>query len=287
MEKKQNIRIVLFDIDGTLIKTGGAGIRALNKAIVDMGGPKDICSHFELQGSTDKVNFENAFYYAFKRKPNKSEFRKLSDLYLRYLPKEVENSLISGNYTKINGIDNFLKYLSQQPNFFIGLGTGNLKEGAYIKLSPSNLSHYFLFGGFGKDYEKREDMLLAAVKNASKITKTSINPNQVYVIGDTEKDIIAAKNCGFHSACVLDGFGDIYKIIKSGPELIEKDFSNIDVWLIWLGLKKDPKGVKRGTYICPDTPIEHAYFGITGKGLFLDEDEFEKNMYELKKRKNS
>ncbi|MCX7642051.1 MAG: HAD hydrolase-like protein [Elusimicrobiales bacterium] len=285
MEKRQNIKIVLFDIDGTLIKAGGAGMRALNNAIVELGGPKNICNYFELQGVTDKVNFKNAFYFAFRRKPNRVEFKNLSDLYLKHLPKEVENSISNGKYVKINGIDYFLKYLSEQPNVFIGLGTGNLREGAYIKLAPSKLSHYFLFGGFGKDYEKREDMLLAAVKSASKITKTNINPNQVYVIGDTEKDIVAAKNCGFHSACVLDGFGDINKIIKSGPELIEKDFSNLKIWLIWLGLKKDPKGIKRGTYICPDTPVEHAYFGITGKSLFLDDEEFKKSIYELRKKK--
>ncbi|MEF3279886.1 MAG: HAD hydrolase-like protein [Elusimicrobiota bacterium] len=266
-------KVILFDIDGTIIKAGGAGLRALNKAILEMGGPSDICSHFELQGSTDRVNFQNAFYSAFKRMPTQKEFRKLSKLYIKYLPEEVEYSVKKKIYFKINGIEKFLDFLSKQDDILIGLGTGNLKEGAYIKLKPSGLSHYFLFGGFGENHTKREDMLKKAVKNASKILKSKIRPFDVYVIGDTEKDITAAKNLGYHSACVLDGFGDKRKIFMAGPELIEKDFSNIDIWLIWLGLKKDPKGVKRGSYICPDTPIEHAYYGMTGIGSWNDLNE--------------
>lgn len=286
MEKRKT-KLILFDIDGTIIKAGGAGMRALNRAIVEMGGPNDVCRYFELQGETDKVNFENAFYYAFNRKPNKKEFNEITKLYIKYLPYEVERSIKEKKYQKVKGIDKFLNILSKIKDIFIGLGTGNIKEGAYIKLAPSKLSHYFLFGGFGTNHEKREDMLIEAVENAKKIFKVNIDPNQVYVIGDTEKDIKAAKICGFHSACILDGFGDYKKIIKSAPEFIEKDFSNLDIWLVWLGIKKDPKGVKRGTYICPDTPIEHAYFGMTGKGLFLDNDEFKKSLEKLRKKKDN
>ncbi len=282
----KDLKVVIFDIDGTLIKAGGAGIRALNLAIREMGGPADVCRCFELQGSTDRVNFENAFFYAFGRKPSKKEFKKLSELYLKYLPAEVERSVKDRKYVKVKGVDKFLSVLSKKKNIYIGLGTGNIREGAYIKLGPSNLSHYFLFGGFGGEYEKREDMLCKAVESAIKITGFDIKPHQVYVIGDTEKDITAAKKCDFHSACVLNGFGDYSKIIKAGAELVEKDFSNIKIWLIWLGLERDPKGVKRGSYICPDTPIEHAYYGMTGKGIFLDEKEFEKAFSIVRDKKN-
>jgi hypothetical protein len=66
---------------------------------------------------------------------------------------------------------------------------------------------------------------------------------------------------------VLDGFGDEKLIMRSGPELLARDFSRLKPWLIWLGLEKDPRGVRRVTYICPDSPIEHAHYGRTGMDL--------------------
>lgn len=261
-------KIILFDLDGTLINAGGAGVRALNKAVSDLCGRDNICNFFELQGSTDKDNFEKAFYYAFKRKPTKKEYEKLKSLYLSYLPEEVEYSIKTKRYFKIKGVERLLKVLKKYEEVLLGLGSGNLEEGAYIKLKPSGLGEYFSFGGFGGEFIKREDMLKSAVKKASLLLNEKILPSSVYVVGDTEKDIIASKNLGYHSAVILDGFGDKEKMIHLGSELIEKDFSNVDIWLIWLGLKKDPKGIKRGSYICPDTPIEHAYYGMTGVGSF-------------------
>lgn len=267
-------KVVLFDIDGTLVKAGGSGLLALNRAIVAMGGRENICDSFELQGSTDNVNFTNAFLAAFGRKPKKEEFEKLKRYYLKFLPEEVERAVKEKRYKKIKGIDEFLKELLKYKNVLIGLGTGNLKEGAFLKLKPSGFSHIFSFGGFGDDSFKREKVLKKAVERAEKILGEKLKPSQVYVIGDTEKDIEAAKACGYHIGIVLDGFGNEEKIKKNAPEILEKDFSFLDVWLIWLGLKEDPKGIKRGSYICPDTPIEHAYYGMTGVGNFLSEKDF-------------
>jgi phosphoglycolate phosphatase-like HAD superfamily hydrolase len=280
-------KIILFDVDGTVINAGGAGMRALNRAISQMGGMDNVCNFLELQGSTDRVNFENAFYSAFKRKPNKMEYARIVKLYKKNLPYEIECSVKNGKYFKIKGIEKFLKLLSNRDDVLIGLATGNLEEGAYIKLGPSELKKYFLFGGFGENYHKREDILKSAVKNAQKILKKEIKPSDVYVIGDTEKDIIAAKNLNYHSACVLDGFGDKKKIVRSGPELIEKDFSDVNIWFVWLGLKKDPKGVKRGSYICPDTPIEHAYYGMSGVGSFLNQKDMRKIFTIFKNKKDN
>jgi len=280
-------KVILFDIDGTLINTGGAGLRALNKALSAMGGPKNVCSFFELQGSTDRVNFENAYRCAFNKKPSEKDYKRIKELYIKFLPEEVEYSVKNKKYFKIKGIERLLEKLSNRKDILIGLGSGNLKEGAYIKLEPSRLSHYFLFGGFGEKHEKREDMLKTAVKDAEIILKEKISPSYVYVIGDTEKDIIAAKNCDYHSACVLDGFGDKKKIFAAEPEFMEKDFANTNVWLMWLGIAKDPKGIKRGTYICPDTPIEHAYYGMTGNGSILQSTEISDKIIAVRKKKRN
>jgi len=261
------MKIILFDIDGTLVKAGGAGARALNHAVQAMTGHPEACKSFQLQGATDKANFENAFKAGAGRKPTKKEMAALTQKYVDRLPLEVLASLKAKNYHKVKGVEKFLVKLSACKDVLLGLGTGNLKDGAFIKLEPSGLLKHFAFGGYGCDSHHRSEVLEKAVERAVKIARTAIKPREVYVIGDTHRDVEAAKEAGYHSGVVLDGFGDHQAIMRSNPELMTRDFSNMKPWLIWLGLLKDPGGVRRGTYICPDSPIEHAHYGRTGMDL--------------------
>lgn len=258
------MKIILFDIDGTLVKSGGAGMRALDHAVEAMTGWKNACAHVQLQGATDKSNFENAFRAGAGRKPTARELGTLTRKYLERLPHEVLASVRGKKYSRVRGAEKFLSRLSARKDVLIGLGTGNLKDGAFIKLQPSGLMKYFAFGGYGCDSHHRSEVLRKAVRRAEKLTGVRVNENQVFVIGDTHKDIEAAKEAGYHSAAVLDGFGEERLIMRSNPELISKNFYDLAPWLIWLGIEKDPRGIRRGTYICPDSPIEHAHYGRTG-----------------------
>ncbi|MCK4936544.1 MAG: HAD hydrolase-like protein [Elusimicrobiales bacterium] len=276
-------KIILFDIDGTLIKAGSAGTRSLNMAIEKLFGVKNICDTFSLQGCTDKTNFESAFINACGKKPSKKDIENITAEYLRLLPSQVSKSVKKGIYKKVKGINKLLSLLSKQKDVFIGLGTGNIKDGAFLKLKPSGLLKFFSFGGYGCDCHIRSNVLIKGVKRAEKLTGEKFAPKNVYIIGDTHKDIIAAKEAGYHSGIVFDGFGDKKLIMKNSPELIADDFSNLTPWLIWLGLKRDPKGIRRGTYVCPDTPIEHAHFGMTG----MDLGDAELRLKKLRKIKNN
>lgn len=275
------MKIILFDIDGTLIKAGGAGARGLNKAIKAVCGVDNICDKFSLQGATDKRNFRVAFEHACGKKPTAGQFRELELKYLSFLPAEVERSVKSKKYSRLNGVEKLLAALSKRKDVMVGLGTGNLRKGAFIKLEPSGLRKYFAFGGFGCDSHIRSKVLKKAVERAEKILKSKVRPSDVYVIGDTHLDVLAARDAGYHSAAVMDGFGDRTLLERSGAELLAKDFKTSYPWLVWLGLRKDAKGVRRGTYICPDSPIEHAHYGRTG----LDLKDIEENMRALRKMK--
>jgi phosphoglycolate phosphatase-like HAD superfamily hydrolase len=275
------MKIILFDIDGTLIKAGGAGARALNHAVKALTGHPQACQSFQLQGATDKANFENAFKTGAGRRPTKKEMAALTRKYVGRLPAEVLASVKAKKYLMVKGVKKFLVKLSGFKNVMVGLGTGNLKEGAFIKLEPSGLLKHFAFGGYGCDSHHRSKILEKAVERAGKIVGKAIKPNEVFVIGDTHRDVEAAKEAGYHSGSVLDGFGDDLKIMRSNPELIASNFFNMKPWLIWLGLIKDPKGVRRGTYICPDSPIEHAHYGRTGADL----KDIEDRMKSLRTRK--
>ncbi|MDD2804728.1 MAG: HAD hydrolase-like protein [Elusimicrobiales bacterium] len=275
------MKIILFDIDGTLVKAGGAGARALNHAVEALTGHKDACSAVQLQGATDKANFENAYRVGAGRKPTKKELAVLVRKYVDRLPLEVSASVKARKYRKVKGVEKFLEKLSKQKGVLLGLGTGNLKDGAFIKLEPSGLLRHFAFGGYGCDSHHRSVVLRKAVERAGKLAGTAVKERDVFVIGDTHRDAEAAKEAGYHSGIVLDGFGDREAILRSNPELIAKDFLNLKPWLIWLGLVKDPGGVSRGTYICPDSPIEHAHYGRTG----LDIRDIELNMRKLREAK--
>lgn len=261
------MKIILFDIDGTLVKAGSAGARALDHAVEAMTGHPEACRSIQIQGATDKSNFENAFKAGAGRKPTKKQMAELTRKYVTRLPHEVLASVRAKKYFKVKGVEKFLARLSGLRGVLVGLGTGNLKEGAFIKLEPSGLLRHFAFGGYGCDSHHRSEVLEKAVERAAKIAGVKIKRGEVFVIGDTHRDVEAAKEAGYHSGAVLDGFGDPRLLMRSNPELIAKDFTDMKPWLIWLGLQKDPKGVSRGTYICPDSPIEHAHYGRTGMDL--------------------
>ena len=262
-------KLVLFDLDGTLVDAGGCGRRALVKAIETLYGKKPEFEHALISGRTDLDNFSIVYGLVKNgKKPSPAEMKKMKAKYLEILPQEVHASVRCKKYDLVPGVEKFLNMLSKDPDLVLGLGTGNLKEGAQLKLAPSKLEKYFSVGGFGEDGHTREEMLQAAVKRAEKKYKTKFSPDQVFVIGDTHRDILAAKNCGFHSAVLTNGFGDPQKIQRAAAELEIKDFKDIAILSVWLRLKEDPKGVKRGSYIMPASAIEHVFFSRTG----IDED---------------
>ncbi len=261
-------KLVLFDLDGTLVTTGGAGCQALIKGTEKLYGKKPVFEHSLISGRTDLDNFTIVYGLLHKgKKPTKAEIKKMEKAYIAQLPTEVHALVRAKKYDLIPGVDKFLKALSKEKDVVLALGTGNIEEGAYIKLKPSGLGKYFTCGGWGTDGHTREDMLKAAVKRAEKKFKTNFEPDQVYVIGDTHRDICAAKNCGFHNAVITTGLGDPKKIFRAAAELEVKDFKD-PMLPVWLGLKADPKGVKRGRYIMPASAIEHVFFSRTG----IDED---------------
>lgn len=261
-------KLVLFDLDGTLVTTGGAGCQALIKGMEKLYGKKPVFEHSLISGRTDFDNFTIVYGLLHKgKKPTATELKKMEKAYVDQLPSEVHALVRAKKYDLIPGVDKFLKELAKDKDVVLALGTGNVEKAAYIKLEPSGLGKYFTVGGWGTDGHTREDMLKAAVKRAEKKFKIKFEPDQVYVIGDTHRDICAAKNCGFHNAVITTGLGDPQKIMRAAAELEVANFKD-PMLRVWLGLKADPKGVKRGSYIMPASAIEHVFFSRTG----IDED---------------
>ena len=270
-------KLILFDLDGTLVYTGAAGRKALIKAMTALYGKEPKFEHSLISGRTDMDNFTLVYELIKGKKPTKTEVKKIHAKYLEFLPEEVKKSVKAKQYKFVTGIKKLLAQLAKEKNIVLGLGTGNIEEGAKIKLEPSGFLKYFTCGGYGEDGHTREEMLQAAVKRAEKKFKTKFTPEQVYVVGDTHRDVLAAKVCGFHSAAVKCGFGDPKLLQRAASELELKNFNDIKTFYVWLGLNTDPKGVKRGIYISPASAIEHVFFSRTG----IDEDRLK--MLKIKK----
>lgn len=230
------MKILLFDVDGTLIRGGGAGRKALNRAAEVLYGRKHACSELSLAGRTDLYNFGAAYRKATGRRPTRSAVEKLHRAYLKHLPFYVKSAIRTNAYHIPPGLKTLLKRLSRDERVLLGLGTGNMEKGARIKLEPSGFNAYFLFGGYGSDAFHRHALLRKAVARAKKLAKHPFTHDDVYVIGDTPFDVSAGKKAGFKTIAVGTGYSEWNELVASKPDHLAKDFRDLKKWLNWLGL---------------------------------------------------
>ncbi|MFW6050149.1 MAG: HAD family hydrolase [Myxococcota bacterium] len=193
--------IVLFDVDGTLVHTGGAGRRALARAFGDVCGREDALAGVRLGGMTDRLILR-AGLRAIEHPFDEAVVRAVLDAYLIHLPEEVARS---EGYRVLPGCEDAVGVLARRPGFALGLGTGNIRRGAHIKLSRGGLDRLFGFGGFGCDHEDRAELLLAGVRRGAEHLGVERAACRVVVVGDTPRDVAAAKAIGAESVCVATG----------------------------------------------------------------------------------
>ena len=274
------MKLVLFDIDGTLLNCGGLGIKALKRAMQKLYKKCPVFEESNLSGRTDLYNFSYVYKCLKGKKPTKAEIKKITAEYWAQLPREIAELKKAGKFKLMPGVKEFLDILKKYPQVKIALATGNTPQSAELKLKAAGLDKYFSFtyGGFGMMTENRQELLTLAVKSCEKHFKTKFDINDVFIVGDTHHDVIAAKENGYHNAVVLEGnLADKAKLLRAAAELEVKNFKDKELFLMWLVLKADPKGIKKGAYITPATAIEHVFFSRTG----IDEDRLK--MFKIKK----
>jgi phosphoglycolate phosphatase len=180
---------VLFDIDGTLITTGGAGARSWRDAFQSLYGiPADI-GRFTDAGMTDPAVGRLTFVGVIGRDPTREEMAALMARRLTHLPPAVAESQ---GYRVLDGVEETLGTLSEQ-GYLLGLTTGGVEAAAHIKLARAGLNHYFSFGGYGSDSTDRAELTRCAIERAGRILGQRLDPQRILVVGDTPKDIEAAR----------------------------------------------------------------------------------------------
>jgi phosphoglycolate phosphatase len=208
-------KLVLFDIDGTLIDSGGASRRSLNRAILDRYGIKDACDRVVMSGKTD-IQIIKECFSMHNLSVSERAVQEIVPEYVEHLTTEIQNNQ---RHMK-PGAANLLKNLCKSEAFLLGLLTGNIEEGALIKLSAFGLWDYFAGGAFGSDNEDRNKLLPIVLEKFRDMTGFSLEPSKCIVIGDTPKDVDCARPFGAITIAVSTGRYRYEELITTGATYV-------------------------------------------------------------------
>lgn len=204
--------VYLFDIDGTLLSTGGAGRRSMEGAFVRCHGRADACASFGFGGMTDRL-IARLGLEAIGKEADERSIHALLETYLELLEAEI----VAAASRVHDGVVDALDRAAARENAAIGLGTGNVESGARIKLSQVNLWSRFAFGGYGSDHEDRAELLrVGALRGAARLGLT-LEQVRVLVIGDTPRDVTAARAIGAECLAVATGGFDLAALEAEAP----------------------------------------------------------------------
>ncbi len=224
------IRLILFDLDGTLVHTGGAGLRAFDRAMAIEFDPAMNLKVLSPAGMTDPAIFREIFHHNKGRLPTEGEENRLFSRYLDYLDEEVRNS---EGFRVLPGVRELLDDLSSRDDFLLGLGTGNMENGARIKLERPGLDRYFLYGGYGSDSADRPGLLAKAVERGTALAGSSASIDAVFVVGDTPRDVAAGKAISALTLAVASGPHELAELNDTGADLTVSDLTDREMLVNW------------------------------------------------------
>lgn len=208
-----NATVVLFDIDGTLLSTGGTGRRALAKAFGEEHQRPDACDHFSFDGMTD-LAIARVGLTAIDLEPTAALIDRLLSTYLRRLAAEID-ATPAEDYRVLPGMHDAIETCHRH-GFAVGLGTGNVELGARLKLRRVGLSDPFAFGGFGDDHEERPELIRIGADRGARQLGLQRSEVRVIVIGDTPRDVAAAQAIGAECVGVATGAYSVEQLLACG-----------------------------------------------------------------------
>jgi phosphoglycolate phosphatase-like HAD superfamily hydrolase len=224
--------LLLFDIDGTLLRAEDATRQAIIKTFRDIFGIENPIQNFSFSGRTDPGIFRDVALKSLGRPIGDGEYQTVADRYLSFLPGELKRCA----FRLMPGVARLLSELSRRTDVILGLETGNIEPAAYLKLKRGDIDHYFSFGGFGSDSEDRTELIRVAIERARKLNNGAIADENIFVIGDSPHDISAGKNTGASTIAVGTGRSDKEKLLAESPTGYLPDLSDINLFMRYVGL---------------------------------------------------
>ena len=212
-------KVLLFDIDGTLIDAGGAGQAAMEGALSQLFGANQPVTGIPTAGRTDRAIAVDLFEF-HQLEMNDGHWSQYLETYFRLLPE----SLATNPGSILPGVVTLLEQLSERDDVLLGLLTGNFANGAQLKLA------HFEWGGFGDQHVNRDDVARTAF-DVAKSKLPQLKPHDVWVIGDTPADVRCGRAIGANVLSVATGIYREDELRPHAPDLLLKDLSQPDEWL--------------------------------------------------------
>jgi phosphoglycolate phosphatase len=218
------IRLVLFDIDGTLLHTGGVGIKAFARAFSSEFGIHEGTERMKFSGRTD-VSLAREVFTVNQIEASRENFERFFAAYVGWL-REMIGDCHGG---ACQGVLEFIQAVESQPEPpLIGLLTGNIKAGARIKLERFSLWEKFPFGAFADDDENRDKIAAVAQQRGSERFGRPLRGEEVLVIGDTPLDIRCGRAIGAKVLAVATGGALLEELVPHNPDWVVPDLTHID-----------------------------------------------------------
>ncbi len=224
-----NYPIVLFDVDGTLLDSSGAGKRSLRRTFQELHDIPDAFAGYDFIGCTDLGIVADAFAMHLKRTPSDEEVEAACDRYLALL--EIELGRPGIQVRMMPGIRALLERLIEA-GITVGMATGNLLRGAYLKIGAAGIGALLPFGGFGSDSKDRAELTRMAAARGRETRGEDIPGDRILVVGDSPLDIQAGHDAGLHVLSVLTGWTPEEDLRALEPEHLLVDLSDTDAVML-------------------------------------------------------
>jgi len=230
-------KLILFDVDGTLVDVAGAGRRSMERAFCEVLGVDGIerAGAVPYAGRTDPLIFESM---AAACGVEPTTFRERKDDLVRSFVQALEREMQRPDPRRcvLPGVRALLESLDAMDGVHLGLLTGNLEAGARIKLEPFDLNRFFPAGGFASDDSDRRAIARIAHARMSELTGIAFRPEDVTVVGDTDHDVDCARANSFRAVAVDSGWVPRERLERSRPDALLDDLSDPGV-MAALGLR--------------------------------------------------
>lgn len=221
MEKQT--KLILFDIDGTLMRTAGIGRESMELAFLKIFGIRNGFDKIQMMGRTDPAILKEALANNNISWSDKLVSR-FKESYCDYFIESIQIPRQGKHLCP--GILDLLEALRENPNFIVGLLTGNWQETAEIKLEYFGIDHFFQVGAFADDSETRDELLPFALRRATEKTGVEIHPSQAWIVGDTPLDVQCAEPHGALTLAVATGFHSKEDLEKTNPDFVFENLEN-------------------------------------------------------------